>query len=75
MCSSDLKAVEWYENAASLGDTSAMLSLGRMFESGDGKDLNKSFMWYKKALDCGEALAELILSKKKFKNVLNGKTD
>ena len=65
-----LKAAEWYEKAASAGDTDAMLMLGKMYERGEvGKDLDKARYWYKLALDGGAEIAEYILNKKKLSKV------
>ena len=69
------KAMEWYEKASELGETDAMLSLGRMYECGEGvkKDLQKAAQWYRKAQEKGAEGAEYLLSRKKFANLTSDK--
>ena len=69
-----VKAIEWYEMGAKLGDPDCMTNIAYMYEKGKSglkKDLKKAAEWYKKAADAGVEGAEYVLQKRKFRN-LNG---
>ena len=57
------KAIELYEQAANLGNNSALVNLGRIFRLGDGvpKDFDKAIDYFSKAADSGngEAMNQL----------------
>ena len=57
--SDEVKALEWYEKGAALGDADSMNALGCIFESGKlksrGVDLEQAFQYYKQAAEAGHA--------------------
>jgi TPR repeat protein len=53
------KAREWFENAAQAGDTSAMRSLGSLYENGESglQDFVKARQWFENAAQAGDTSA------------------
>lgn len=51
------KAIEYYEKAADLGCTNALINLGDLFENGDNPDYSKSIRYYQKAEESGNSFA------------------
>ena len=51
------KARKWFEEAASAGNTEAMINLGRLYEQGLGvaQDYGKALEWFRKALETGNS--------------------
>lgn len=51
-----IKAMEYYEKSAELGNITAMNQIGYMYGKGNGveKDRVKSLEWYEKAADLGD---------------------
>ena len=51
------KARKWFEEAASAGNTEAMINLGRLYEQGLGvaQDYGKALEWFRKALEAGNS--------------------
>ncbi len=49
-------ALKFYRQSADMGNTSAMWSLGRLYENGNGskRDYAEAFLWYRKAADGGD---------------------
>jgi len=58
-----VKAVEWYQKAASQGNARAQVNLGSMYNSGEGvpKDAVKAVEWYQKAAAQGNVDAQFNL--------------
>ncbi|MDR1936238.1 MAG: sel1 repeat family protein [Candidatus Accumulibacter sp.] len=52
-----IEAFESYKKAASLGDSTACVQLGIMYENGEGvgRDMGEAVKWYEQALDRGSA--------------------
>ena len=57
------EAAKWYRKAAEQGDALAQLSLGSLYEQGQGVPQNyaEAAKWYRKAAEQGDALAQLSL--------------
>src|SRR6516165_11720957 len=51
------KAQKWFEEAASAGNSEAMINLGRLYEQGLGvaQDYDKALEWFRKALETGNS--------------------
>lgn len=53
-------AIKWFEKAAAIGDSSAMMNLGDLYDRGDGDlkpDMLTARSWYEKALKAGHPTA------------------
>lgn len=66
-----IKAAEWYCKAAEAGDSFAMMTLGEMYEEGQGveKDDAQALTWYRKAANDGKFIAMVAIGRM----YLNGK--
>jgi TPR repeat protein len=58
-----VEAVKWYRLAAEQGDAGAQLSLGVMYDNGEGVAKNdaEAVKWYRKAAEQGHAMAQSTL--------------
>ena len=57
----EAEAVKWYRKAAERGYLDAQLSLGRIYDDGEGvaKDEAEAIKWYRKAAEQGNAMAQV----------------
>lgn len=61
------KAVEWYMDAADLGDTGALFNLGALYERSSPEfSLEKAFHYYSKSMETGNMAAQLKVAQALF---------